>query len=146
MPAAGNAVARLPGTALCCCGYHTRVVFGMSKADGSITVGRQGKAVTHGRAVGFLLAVPQLLQIALSWGDPVFCQVRGCGRTFAGLALSVASCLEKADMPSSVLLWILDNQKEIFFFYHRVHLQGDLVSWQSDSPLFLRQDISDFMV
>lgn len=48
VPAAGNAVARLPGTALCCCGYHTRVVFGMSEADGSITVGRQGKTVTHG--------------------------------------------------------------------------------------------------
>lgn len=51
-------MARLPGTALCCCGYHTRVVFGMSKADGSITVGRQGKTVTHGWAVRFLLAVP----------------------------------------------------------------------------------------
>lgn len=58
VPAAGNAVARLPGTALCCCGYHIRVVFGMSKADGSITVGMQRKTVTHGRAVGFLLAVP----------------------------------------------------------------------------------------
>lgn len=30
----------------------------MSKADGSITVGRQGKTVTHGWAVRFLLAVP----------------------------------------------------------------------------------------
>ena len=35
-----------------------RVVFGMSKADGSITAARQGKTVAQGWAVGFLLAVP----------------------------------------------------------------------------------------
>lgn len=44
---------------------------------------------------------------------------------------------------------ILDNLKD-FFFYHWVHalliLQEDLGSWQSDSPLFLRQDMSDFML
>lgn len=42
------------------------------------------------------------------------------------------------------------GQSRSFLFYHWVHalliLQGDLWSWQSDSPLLLRQDMSDFMV
>lgn len=37
------------------------------------------------------IATQQLLRIPLAWGDPVLCHVRGCSRTFAGLALAVAS-------------------------------------------------------
>jgi len=60
------------------------------------------------------VATQQLLQICLAWGDPVLCHVKGWGKTFAGLALAVASCLVTADMSLPVLAQILGSPNEIF--------------------------------
>lgn len=91
----------------------------MSKADGSITVGRQGKPwLGDGLWVFYWLsrvATQQLLRISLAWGDPVLCHVKGWGRTFAVLALAATPCLAIADMPLTVLAQILGSLNEIFF-------------------------------
>lgn len=53
-------------------------------------------------------ATQQLFQMPLAWGDPDLCHVKGCGRTFAGLAPAVA------DPSLPVLAQMLDSLNKIF--------------------------------
>lgn len=95
-----------------------RVVFGMSKQmAASLRLGKEKLWLRDGLWVFSWLsyvATQQLLRISLAWGDPVLCHVKGCGRTFAGLALAVASCLAVADMLPPALAQILGSLNEIF--------------------------------
>lgn len=74
--------------------------------------------MAQGYAVGFLSAVPRCHATAAldvsGRGGCVLCHVKGCGRTFAGLALAVTSCLAIADRTLLVLAQILGSLNETF--------------------------------